>query len=98
MGGGHRVEQASEQIQRPTGHIAAPIRVGLVARRESGVTGTSRYVANLLEELQVLNVTVEVISPEPSWLPGTVRRFGRKLGIDVEAFLQHYPLRLSMQD
>jgi glycosyltransferase involved in cell wall biosynthesis len=77
---------------------ASKYKIGLVARREPGVTGTSRYAGTLLPELEAVGVEAELLltslPPGMGRLASTVRR----LGIDLESFFGEYPLRLSRRD
>lgn len=68
------------------------IRVALVARSERGVTGTSRYVTQLLAELRSLSVAVSLLSSSPA--PSALSRAGRQVGVDLTTFFGHYPCRL----
>lgn len=68
------------------------MRVALIAKRGSASTGIGRYAAELERALRSLGHQVAVVNPVvpvPGWLVRLLRRW---LGIDVEAFLNNYPL------
>ncbi|HEX5415940.1 MAG TPA: glycosyltransferase family 1 protein [Chloroflexota bacterium] len=84
------------RMARETPVKSGQLRVGLVARREPGVTGTSRYAARLLADLPTTEVAVS-----PGWprgVPGPLARAGQNLGVDLGTFFGHYPYRLAATD
>lgn len=70
------------------------LTVGLVARREPGVTGTSRYAESLLRALRALDLKPECIESGVGRLTGKLTRLGQKLGVDLDTFFAQYPLSL----
>ncbi len=70
------------------------LRICLVARPEPGTTGTSRYVECLSSELKELGLEVSALSTRPSGAAASALAAARRMGLDFNAFLASYPLRL----
>jgi hypothetical protein len=76
--------------------IASPLRVQLVAKPGSAMTGIGRYTAELSRELEQAGVDLHLAQLRDP-VPASVRRLGRRLGFDLEAFAKSYPLRASVR-
>ncbi|MBV9120749.1 MAG: glycosyltransferase family 4 protein [Chloroflexi bacterium] len=86
--------------QADTARLKPPtnlLRVAVVARREPGVTGTSRYAATLLRELPEAGVAAELACPEDP-LVNALNGPGKHIGIDLERFFGQYPRRFPRRD
>lgn len=75
------------------------LRVQLIAKHDSRMTGFRRYRDALIEHLAAEGLDVEVTFPAPP-IPGSAVRLGRRLGLDLPAFFQSYPVwsRLGSAD
>lgn len=73
------------------------MRVQLIAKPGSSVTGTSRYTDSLLHALWALGTEIELTFPHktPPW--AAARRGLKRLGLDAEAFFASYPLRVAQK-
>lgn len=69
------------------------MRVALITRHDSHVTGLRRYSDTLLHQMMTENFNVDVIHPVAP-IPGLMARAGRHLGWDLATFFQTYPVRL----
>lgn len=69
-------------------------RVCLVVRDEPGVTGTSRYVDRLRDGLLQRDIEVVELRTRPSSAGARALATLKRAGIDANAFLATYPLRL----
>ncbi|MBV8087498.1 MAG: glycosyltransferase family 4 protein [Chloroflexi bacterium] len=73
-------------------------RVALVARKEPGVTGTSRFAATLLQALHASGTDVALtplgLGPLMSALAGA----GRRAQLDLVTFFGQYPLAMPRRD
>lgn len=72
------------------------MRVELIVRPAVGVTGTSRYAEGLCQGLEGLGVEVGLAAVTPPLGEGLPRRVLERLGLDVNAFLSSYPLRVRV--
>jgi len=73
------------------------MRVQLVAKPSSSVTGTSRYAENVRRGLEAAGVQVTVTAPEP-FPPAPIRQIARQFGLDAAAFFRSYPLRVKQTE
>jgi glycosyltransferase involved in cell wall biosynthesis len=71
---------------------APPLRVQLVVKPGSAMTGIGRYAAEVSQGLQQVGVDLHH-APLRDPVPAPVSRLGRRLGYDLEAFAKSYPLR-----
>lgn len=71
------------------------MRVQLIAKPDTGHTGTSRYTQNVFRGLKAAGVDAVLTSPEP--IPGWLRRGSARFGLDARAFFASYPLRVRLQ-
>jgi len=69
------------------------LRVQLIAKPDSGMTGTSRYTSELYRGLQEAGVDVCLTFPDPPPVPGPMMRGLKRLRIDLRAFFASHPLR-----
>lgn len=74
------------------------MRIQLIAKPDSGMTGTSRYTSGLYQGLREAGVDVRLTFPEPPPVPAPVVRGLRRLGMDLRAFFASYPLRAYLDD
>jgi glycosyltransferase involved in cell wall biosynthesis len=72
------------------------MRIQLITKPGSGMTGISRYTENLYKGLKTAGVDVHLTFPDPvlTWDPA--QRGLKRLGLDVEAFFASYPLRARL--
>lgn len=73
-------------------------RVALVARREPGVTGTSRFAATLLGALRGTRTEVELAPVGLGRGLEAATKAGRRAGVDLGTFFRQYPLALPRRD
>lgn len=73
------------------------MRVQLIAKFESRMTGISRYTTDLYEGLQALNVDAQLTFPEAAPLPRFVQQGLHYAGLDIRAFFANYPLRMKLE-
>jgi glycosyltransferase involved in cell wall biosynthesis len=76
--------------------IASPLRVQLVAKPGSAMTGIGRYAAEISRELEHVGVDLHHAQLRDP-VPASVKRLGRRIGYDLEAFAKSYPLRASVR-
>jgi glycosyltransferase involved in cell wall biosynthesis len=74
-----------------------PLRVQLIAKREAGRSGTSRYTSELYNGLLAAGVDVRLTFPDPPPLPGAVVRSLKGVGIDVAAFFASHPWHCPLE-
>lgn len=73
------------------------MKIQLIAKREEGISGISRYSASLQNSLVAAGLDAEMTFPDPIE-PGTALGTGlRRLGIDLRAFFNNYPLHARLQ-
>jgi glycosyltransferase involved in cell wall biosynthesis len=72
--------------------------VQLIAKPDSGMTGTSRYTSGLYRGLQEAGVDVRLTFPDPPPVPAPMVRGLRRLGMDLRAFFSSYPLRAHLDN
>ncbi|MBI2888049.1 MAG: glycosyltransferase family 4 protein [Chloroflexi bacterium] len=92
--------QAAGQSNAPgtSAEGATALKVLLLARREVGVTGTSRYAASLLPALRGLGLDAQAEEPARRGGPALAPLSRRLPGVDLGAFFAHYPLTLPRHD
>ncbi len=74
------------------------LRVQLIAKPDSGMTGTSRYTSGLYQGLREAGMDVCLTFPDPPPVPAPVVRGLRRLGMNLRAFFASYPLRAHLDD
>jgi len=74
------------------------VHVQLIAKPDSGMTGTSRYTVGLHQALQAAGLDVRLTFPTPAPIPGPVQRGLKRIGLDAEAFFGSYPLRAELDN
>jgi glycosyltransferase involved in cell wall biosynthesis len=74
---------------------AASVSAAIICRRETGMTGTWRYVSDLLPELHEHGVAARLVPLEPDSVTGRIVGVARKLGIDPGTFCAQYPLHVG---
>lgn len=70
------------------------LRVQLIAKLDSGMTGTSRYSADLHQALRRAGMYARLTFPQPP--PTFLVKGLDRLGLDLRAFLASYPLRACL--
>ena len=72
---------------------AGSLKVQLIAKPESGMSGTFRYTGGLYQGLQEAGLDVCLAFPDPPPVPRPVTRGLKRLGLDLQTFFASYPLR-----
>lgn len=72
------------------------MRVRLIAKNASEISGISNYARQLHAAYQAAGVNASLESPAPTPIPGVLRRAAQAFGYDASAFFRSYPL--SVQD
>jgi glycosyltransferase involved in cell wall biosynthesis len=72
------------------------VRVALIAKPDSQVTGLRRYTETLMSRMDADGIEVELRYPV-SPVPGPVAGVGRRLGWDLATFFRAYPIRANVK-
>ncbi|MFN8633881.1 MAG: glycosyltransferase family 1 protein [Chloroflexota bacterium] len=75
----------------PTGGYS----IGLVARAEAAITGTSRYADGLRDGLAERGIALRIAPIDTRFLPRPVTGLARRAGLDPQRFFTHYPVRMK---
>jgi glycosyltransferase involved in cell wall biosynthesis len=75
-----------------------PLRVQLIAKREGGISGTSRYTRGIQQGLLEAGVEVALTFPAPPPLPGPLLAAFNRLGMDLATFFAGFPLRARLDN
>lgn len=72
------------------------MRVELIAMAGPGMTGTSRYVADLSSSLRAAGVDLHLTHPTRAPIPRVVSQGFKSIGWDLQTFFRSYPLRADL--
>ena len=67
------------------------MRIQLIAKADSQMTGLRRYQDTLYEHLVKTDLSVQKVYPRQPF-PGMITNLGRRFGWDLNTFFQSYPL------
>jgi len=73
-----------------------PLKVQLIAKREAGISGTSRYTEAIQRGLLEAGVDVHLTFPAPPPLPSPMIEALNRFGVDLTTFLAGCPLRAHL--
>jgi len=74
------------------------MHVQLIAKRESNMTGTLRYVSDLNQGFKNIGLHAELTFPNRTTPPASIDMVLKNGGIDLETFFANYPLRASLNE
>jgi len=72
------------------------MHVQLIAKCETGMTGTSRYTSDLFQGFQKIRLNAELTFPSQTIIPASIIRGFKSFHIDLETFFANYPLRVNL--
>ena len=72
------------------------MRIQLIGKRESGMTGTFRYASELYRGFKDIGLNSELTFPTRTMLPVPLHNHLKKVRIDLETFFANYPLRINL--
>lgn len=74
-----------------------PLKVQLIAKREAGISGTSRYTGEIHRGLFDAGVNVQLTFPAAPPLPRPLIEALKRLGLDVATFFAACPVRARLE-
>jgi len=83
-------------VRRPRLDQGELMRVQLIAKREAGISGTSRYTEAIQRGLLEAGVDVHLTFPAPPPLPSPMIEALNRFGVDLTTFLAGCPLRARL--
>lgn len=89
------IESAIAPTTASSGRRPRAISIGLVARAEAAITGTSRYADGLRDGLAARGITTRIAPIDTRFLPRPLTSAAGLAGFDLERFFTHFPLRMK---
>jgi glycosyltransferase involved in cell wall biosynthesis len=83
---------SAQYVKRPR----ETMRIQLIAKPETSITGTSRYVTELYNGLQAVGLDTQLTFPAQVPIPRLMHYGLKRIGVDVETFFSTYPLRANL--
>lgn len=77
--------------------VQKPLKVQLIAKREAGISGTSRYTGEIQRGLLAAGVDVRLTFPAPPPLPRAMVEMLKQFGVDLDTFFAACPVRVPIE-